>query len=164
MNVALLITWLRIVLTPFVFVFVILENYILAVVFFIIAALTDMVDGYFARRLKQETKLGKILDPVADKVLIAFTVVALTVKFRELLPLTILIVGKEIVMLLCMVFSKWNVKFKFPTILSKVNTVVQIIFIVSVILGYYNTIFLWIVFCLTLITAIDYLIKLMRNK
>ena len=145
MNVALLITWLRIVLTPFVFVFVILENYILAVVFFIIAALTDMVDGYFARRLKQETKLGKILYPVADKVLIAFTVVALTVKFRELLPLTILIVGKEIVMLLCMVFSKWNVKFKFPTILSKVNTVVQIIFIVSVILGYYNTIFLWIV-------------------
>ena len=62
-----LLTYLRILLiAPFVISFI-KEQYILAMVFLGISALSDCCDGYIARRFNQITALGKMLDPVADK-------------------------------------------------------------------------------------------------
>jgi CDP-diacylglycerol---glycerol-3-phosphate 3-phosphatidyltransferase len=73
-----MITLLRILVIPiFVIIYFLPVNWAhpLASILFILAALTDWLDGYLARSLKQTTKLGAFLDPVADKLLIACAVV-----------------------------------------------------------------------------------------
>ncbi|WP_448375875.1 CDP-diacylglycerol--glycerol-3-phosphate 3-phosphatidyltransferase [Fervidobacterium sp.] len=64
------ISWLRIVSTIFIVLFMYLDNYLLAFILFTIAALSDYVDGYFARKYGLVTKLGKVLDQMSDKILI----------------------------------------------------------------------------------------------
>ena len=51
-----------------------LGNFQLGIMFFIIAAITDAVDGFLARKMNWKTNLGKILDPVADKLLLSGTI------------------------------------------------------------------------------------------
>lgn len=75
MNLPNKITTIRIVLIPFM-VFFYLANFIpqgwgkiIALVIFIVAALTDLLDGYYARKYNLTTDLGKFLDPIADKIL-----------------------------------------------------------------------------------------------
>ena len=73
-----LLTILRVVLIPvFVGLFYYPTEYsnLLAALVFVIAALTDMLDGYLARRLKQTTKFGAFLDPVADKIMVCTALV-----------------------------------------------------------------------------------------
>ena len=78
MNIPNTLTLLRIVLIPvFVLVFYLPFSWSneVACVIFIIAAVTDIFDGYLARRLNQLSKLGAFLDPVADKLMIAVALV-----------------------------------------------------------------------------------------
>ncbi len=71
------LTWMRLILTTVMFVFVSLEWYLVGMVLFIVAASTDWLDGYFARRYNLVTTLGRILDPFADKVIICGTFILL---------------------------------------------------------------------------------------
>jgi cardiolipin synthase len=57
-----------------------------AIVLFILLALTDALDGFLARRLKQETDLGKILDPLADKTLLVVALYVFTYRFQMIEP------------------------------------------------------------------------------
>lgn len=79
-NLPNFLTILRILLVPF-FIYCLFQeqNYykILAFVLFSFASLTDLVDGYLARKWKQETEFGKFLDPLADKVLVVGAFLAL---------------------------------------------------------------------------------------
>ncbi len=108
MNVPNLLTLIRIFLVPLVVAALVQQNLRLqfgsrllvandffAVSVFIAAALTDLLDGYLARRWKQVTTVGTLLDPVADKLLISAVLISL-VEIR-LLPgwLVILIIGRE---------------------------------------------------------------------
>ena len=69
------LTLLRIILSPLIFIFsVFLETNWLALAFFLIAAATDYYDGYLARKYNVESRLGAILDPIADKVLLVFAI------------------------------------------------------------------------------------------
>lgn len=73
MNVPNILTVLRIILGMIVPILMLQGQFyvrIVAAVFFIIAGLTDFVDGWYARKYNLETKLGKILDPIADKVIL----------------------------------------------------------------------------------------------
>ncbi len=83
--------------------FCIHENYF-AFAFFVIAGLTDVVDGYLARKLNQITDLGKILDPAADKLMIFSAVVAFVV--QHVLPwyAAAVIFVKEFLMLIGAIF------------------------------------------------------------
>jgi CDP-diacylglycerol--glycerol-3-phosphate 3-phosphatidyltransferase len=65
------LTYFRIATIPFIFGLMYLDKYILALVLFVISASTDFLDGTMARRRDQVTDLGKIIDPIADKMLIA---------------------------------------------------------------------------------------------
>ncbi|MCK4766550.1 MAG: CDP-diacylglycerol--glycerol-3-phosphate 3-phosphatidyltransferase [Candidatus Aminicenantes bacterium] len=80
MNAANVITILRIILVPIFLVILLTEmenKEIFAVIVFIIAAISDALDGYIARKYDQVTELGKFLDPLADKLLIAGALLAL---------------------------------------------------------------------------------------
>lgn len=98
MNIPNILTLLRIILIP-VFVLVLLikipyGDYIAAFIF-IIAALTDSLDGYLARKWKQITKLGIILDPLADKLLITAALISLVELGRIPGWIAIVILGRE---------------------------------------------------------------------
>ncbi|HET9843796.1 MAG TPA: CDP-diacylglycerol--glycerol-3-phosphate 3-phosphatidyltransferase [Gammaproteobacteria bacterium] len=79
-------TFSRIALIPFfVLVFYVpgpYSNYAAAIIF-LIAALTDWIDGFLARKLQQTSKFGAFLDPVADKLLVACALVLIAVEFRN---------------------------------------------------------------------------------
>lgn len=70
MNLPNKITIFRIILIPFVVITLYYEYTVLSTILFIIASLSDALDGYIARKYKLITDLGKILDPVADKLLV----------------------------------------------------------------------------------------------
>src|SRR5580658_4985250 len=74
---------------------VVLTNEWLALAIFLVAAFTDLLDGYLARRWRQVTTIGTLLDPIADKLLVSAALIAL-VQVR-LLPgwMAILVVGRE---------------------------------------------------------------------
>ncbi len=76
-NVPNQLTALRLLLAIAVFALIPLQQYVLAIVLFILAAATDWVDGYWARRYGQVTQLGRIFDPFVDKVLICGTFIML---------------------------------------------------------------------------------------
>jgi CDP-diacylglycerol--glycerol-3-phosphate 3-phosphatidyltransferase len=65
------LTYFRIATIPFIFWLMYIDRYAIAVILFVISASTDFLDGAMARRRDQVTDLGKIIDPIADKMLIA---------------------------------------------------------------------------------------------
>lgn len=86
MNLANAMTYLRVILSGFC-IWLILANTVIslisALVVFGIAAFTDFLDGYFARKFNQITDLGKIVDPIADKILVIGVFLAL-LSFKEI--------------------------------------------------------------------------------
>ena len=89
LNVPNQITIARLVLSVACFVFLACDYYLTALVLFVLAAGTDWVDGYWARKYGQITKLGRVLDPFADKIVICGAFIFLAAvprRFGELLP------------------------------------------------------------------------------
>ncbi|MDD3831981.1 MAG: CDP-diacylglycerol--glycerol-3-phosphate 3-phosphatidyltransferase [Clostridia bacterium] len=70
MNIPNTLSLIRICLVPLVVLFYLLNLTLLAVIIFIVAACTDFLDGYIARKYNMVTDLGKLLDPIADKILV----------------------------------------------------------------------------------------------
>jgi len=73
------LTFFRILAGPVLFYLIFTENFITCFVLFILASLTDYFDGFLARRYNLTSQLGEILDPVADKVLIVFMFIGLSI-------------------------------------------------------------------------------------
>lgn len=102
MNIPNTLTMLRIVLVAVLVVAFYWSSpwsYLLSTAIFGIAALTDLLDGYLARKLDQSTPLGAFLDPVADKLMVAVALGLLIERFHEwyfTLP-ALVIIGREIV-------------------------------------------------------------------
>ncbi len=84
LNVPNQLTAARLVLSIVVFALIPLKLYLAALIVFVIAAGTDWVDGYWARRFNQVTKLGRIFDPFVDKILICGVFVFLAVEMRDM--------------------------------------------------------------------------------
>jgi CDP-diacylglycerol--glycerol-3-phosphate 3-phosphatidyltransferase/cardiolipin synthase len=103
-NIPNLITWLRILLIPvFVAVFYLSENTLsphlknlLSMSVFILASLTDWLDGYLARKLNQNSAFGAFLDPVADKLMVAAALIVLVELGRANAIIAFIIIGREI--------------------------------------------------------------------
>lgn len=98
-NLPNILTVVRILLIP---VFVVLfvtptpDRSLAAAVVFIVAALTDLLDGYLARRCGQVTKLGRLLDPIADKLLVLSALIVLVQVDRVSALVAILIIAREV--------------------------------------------------------------------
>jgi len=99
LNISNCLSILRIILV-FPIAYLLSNNYnIAAFIVSLIAISTDFFDGYFARKLHQESELGKILDPLADKILIA--AIILTLLFKGTFPLWLasVIIGRDLLIL-----------------------------------------------------------------
>ena len=102
MNIPNILTLSRIVMIPvFVFIFYmpVQWSYLVSAAIFTLAAATDWLDGYLARKLNQSTPFGAFLDPVADKLMVAVALAVLIEEHAALiltLPATV-IIGREIV-------------------------------------------------------------------
>lgn len=95
-----LITFFRFVLVPPFVYFFINEQFLLAGIMIGLSGLSDCFDGFFARKLNQVTSLGKILDPIADKVTLVAVAVCMVIYIPSILPIMLVLVGKEFLMLL----------------------------------------------------------------
>ena len=103
-NVPIFLTWLRVALIPLVVgVFYLPETWltryeqgVAATVIFIVAALTDWLDGFLARRLSQTSAFGAFLDPVADKLMVSGALLVLVQLGRVNAVIAFVIIGREI--------------------------------------------------------------------
>ena len=94
-----ILTILRIVIIVPLTRFLLKQDYIMAGVMILISAVTDILDGFLARKLGQITDLGKILDPIADKLTLIAVVVCANVLYPEIMPFIIVLFTKELLML-----------------------------------------------------------------
>lgn len=115
----------------------------LALALVLIMALSDGLDGYLARRLREETPLGRFLDPVADKLLIACAAVLLAVEATAVpgfkLPSWVpaIALGKDVLLLIgfALVYATTGEFFIQPRIWGKACTLIQLVLIASCLLG-----------------------------
>ena len=126
-NLPNFITLLRLGLVPVMAYFAIREEYAIALPIFLIAAVSDFVDGYIARAMQLVSRLGAALDPVADKLNMFVATVLLA--WQGLLPiwLAAAIIGRDIIIVAGvlayrLIFGPLDMK---PTRLSKTNTFIE---------------------------------------
>jgi CDP-diacylglycerol---glycerol-3-phosphate 3-phosphatidyltransferase len=97
LNVPNLLTAVRFVLSIVVFVLIPLAQYVPAMIVFVVAASTDWVDGWYARKYGQVTKLGRIFDPFVDKIIICGTFIFLAAEAGSgIAPwMAVVVMGRE---------------------------------------------------------------------
>jgi cardiolipin synthase len=137
-NIPNLITLARLLILPFFAATLIYKEYKYALILFIAAAISDVLDGFIARITNQITDLGKILDPVADKFFIITSFVIMS--NIEMIPkwLAIIVISKDLIVVTgCFIiyFVTHNLKIE-PTILGKLSSGLQFITIGVVILSF----------------------------
>ena len=105
MNLPNILTIIRFIIVPFMTYFLINENFTIAILLYVLASATDVLDGFIARRFNQITDLGKFLDPLADKLLQFSALVGLWIV--KLIPLWIVVIFfiKEIFVYCCFQLS-----------------------------------------------------------
>jgi len=107
-------------------------------VLFCLLALTDFFDGYLARKFKQETTFGRVLDPIADKFLLYATLVALLAAHKIFFYWVILFIGREFFMMGLRHIALEN-SFSVPVVLlGKIKTTCQMIMLCVIILNPYQ--------------------------
>lgn len=164
-----LITLGRLVLVPAIIVAIVQSRWPEAFAIFLLAGLSDAIDGFLAKRLDARTELGAHLDPIADKALIVSIFVTLVV--RDVLPawITVLVVSRD-VMIVGAILVSWLMTKPVairPLAISKLNTAAQIAFAAYVLaakaFGWpLETLFqlaMWSVAGLTAASALAYLMQ-----
>lgn len=134
-----IITVFRLLLVGPIVVGLLMGNYRLAFFLFLLAGLTDAVDGYLARRFQWISRWGAMVDPLADKLLMVSSYLALT--YLSILPvwLLALVLTRDVVIVtggMCYHFLIGQYDFK-PSLISKTNTFCQIM-LVMVVLSHYS--------------------------
>lgn len=95
-NVPNILSLFRLVLVPFIAITYLRGETLIAVIALVVSGATDVIDGFVARHFNQITDLGKILDPLADKLTQITVALCLAIGNLELLPLLIICVVKEL--------------------------------------------------------------------
>lgn len=170
MNLPNKLTTLRVIMIPF-FVFFLLwqngENYtfrMIALALFIIASLTDLLDGKIARKYNLVTNFGKFMDPLADKLLVCSALICLIELNALPAWMVIIIISREFIISgfrligsdngVVIAASYWG---KFKTTFQMVSVVLLILDIPA--LAFVTTICVWIALVLTIVSLVDYIYK-----
>ncbi|WP_051636271.1 CDP-alcohol phosphatidyltransferase family protein [Rhodoluna lacicola] len=98
MTVPNLLSMLRLALVPVFLYLLLTEKYFSAIVVLALSSLTDYLDGYFARKYNQVTRLGQLLDPAADRLYIFSTLVGLSITGIIPVWLALVIIGRDLVL------------------------------------------------------------------
>ena len=170
MNLPNKLTILRVIMIPF-FVLTLLydggENQTLryvAAAIFIIASLTDMLDGKIARKYNPVTNFGKFMDPLADKLLVCSALICL-VELKELPAwMVIVIISREVIISGFRLVASDNGVVIAASYWGKFKTTFQMIAVVLLIVGIpalsmVTTAVVWIALVLTVISLVDYITK-----
>lgn len=171
MNFANKISTFRILSVPFFLASLVYSNgkeYLrfVALGIFLLGVLSDAVDGYIARKSKQQSKAGLILDPLGDKMLLmtAFICLAFINNFSIKFPLwiAIIVLSRDIIILigaLVIYIVKQNIAV-FPTRWGKLTTTFQMLSVIVVLMQWrFSFIFWWIAVIFTIISGIDYVMR-----
>lgn len=185
MNAPNFLTLMRIALAPVFMVVFLIDNYytrMIALGLFLIAALTDLADGYYARKLGAITGFGKFMDPLADKILVSSALISfIALGYASPLPV-MLIVGREFAVTGLRLLAAYKGVVIPPTWMAKTKTFLQMTAICAV-MGYiclmstldhfqhparemlrfdylfYFNLLLWVTAGVTVWTGADYVIK-----
>jgi len=185
MNTPNKLTLLRIIIAPIFMIFFTIDNFhwrMIALGLFIIAALTDLADGYYARKYGVITGFGRFMDPLADKILVSSALISfIALRYTSPLPV-MLIIGREFAITGLRLLAAYRGVVISPSWWAKVKTFLQLT-IVGVILAYitlinaldyysvptwsfldfdyyfYFNLALWVTAVVTLWTGIDYVVK-----
>lgn len=171
MNLPNKLTLFRVVLIPF-FVFFLLAPYFesygnyIAVAIFIVASITDFLDGKIARKYNLVTNFGKFMDPLADKLLVCSALICLIQ--LELIPawVVIIIIAREFIISgfrlvasdngVVIAASYWG---KFKTTFQMLTVIVLILNIPNKVFTILGTVLIYVSLALTVISLIDYIAK-----
>jgi len=166
-------SYLRIILIPFIIYFLAFrtrEYYLIyALLLFGFASFTDFIDGWLARKLKQESEFGKFIDPIADKFLVISALIAIIVidPTFEVLDswMVIIIVGRDLLITVMRWFAIKKGRPLRTSRFGKFKTAFQMISIVLIIMiymskrsGFFDThesLPYWIMFIVTMLTALS---------
>jgi len=167
-------TWLtvsRIFLVPVVMVVILTKNEHIGVFVFLAACLTDFLDGYLARKRNEETTLGKLLDPIADKLLMSAAFISLVEVGVAPAWMVVIVVGREFAVTglrsiaisqgIAIAASPWG----------KYKTGSQVVAVVLLLLGpaalgkaaILGLVALWFVVLLAILSAVDYFRRFSRQ-
>ena len=148
-----------------------IDNETLGVVVFLLASLTDFLDGYLARRRNEVTTLGKLLDPIADKLLMSAAFISLVEVGVAPAWMVVIVVGREFA-----VTGLRNIAISQgiaigASIWGKYKTVSQVVAVVLLIIGrkylgayfFLGQVALWAVVILAVLSAADYFMKFSRK-
>ncbi len=176
------LTIIRMVLIPVFVSMLFYQRFVWALLIFVIAGITDGLDGLFARRFRQQSQLGRILDPIADKLMLVTSFVVLSMRgvFPTPLPrhlpipfwVTITVLSRDVFILIGaaainIVTGFRNFRPSFP---GKVSTAVQIVAVAAVMLaarvrigaGYYLPTLYTAVFALAIFSGVHYVFFVSR--
>ena len=171
MNLPNKLTIMRVILIPF-FVFFLLSPYFpaygnyIAVAIFIVASLTDMLDGKIARKYNLVTNFGKFMDPLADKLLVCSAMICLIELDRLAAWIVIVIIAREFIISgfrlvasdngVVIAASYWG---KFKTTFQMLMVSVLILDIQMPFFQILGTVLTYVALILTVVSLIDYIVK-----
>ena len=168
MNTANKLTMLRVVLIPVFLVLLYLPipfHRVFALVIFILASVTDFIDGYIARHYNQVTDFGKFMDPLADKLLVCSAMICLIPSGKLDAAIVIVIIAREFIISgfrlvasdagIVIAASYWG---KFKTVFQMAMIIVLIADFGGI-FDIIGEILIWVSLALTIISLIDYLWK-----
>ena len=170
MNIPNLLTLLRIILVPIIVILLIQGSFIKALIVFLVAGVSDGLDGFLARVLHQQTVLGAYLDPIADKALLASSFITLSV--LHIIPswLAVIVISRDFIILLGIsVLSMMSIPVQIkPLFVSRVTTALQLITVLMALItrslpGNVNELWLlavyWVTALFTIISGLSYMAR-----
>lgn len=168
MNLPNKLTMFRVILIPFFIVFLLIPitpyDKWIALAIFIIASLTDLLDGKIARRYNLVTNFGKFMDPLADKLLVCSALICLIELDKIPSWMVIVIIAREFiisgfrlvasdngVVIAASYFGKFKTTFQMAAVCLMIADIVSLHIVTQIVL--------WIAVILTVVSLIDYLVK-----
>jgi cardiolipin synthase len=163
------LTLLRMIFLPFIVINLVKHDFLWALILFVLAGLSDGLDGLLARKLHQQTLLGQYLDPIADKLLLSTMFLVLSIEQRALVPwkYTVVVFSRDVSILLIsgVLYMIAGLRDFRPSIFGKANTCAQLgaiffvlLFLVEplVVIHIAARVFLRATFIFTIVSAVHY--------
>ncbi|HET6586283.1 MAG TPA: CDP-alcohol phosphatidyltransferase family protein [Oleiagrimonas sp.] len=161
------ISMLRIALVAPVIVAIEARSFHLALILAVVAGVSDGLDGWLARHFHWRSRLGSVLDPVADKLLLVACFVVLTHMGKVPVGLTALVLGRDLIIAVgAWAWHRVIGHFRSsPSWISKCCTAMQILYVLAVLVGEAGWLrlpmapWIWLVAALTLASGLDYIVR-----
>ena len=168
MNLPNKLTLFRVILIPFFVLFMLVDitayDKWIALAIFIVAILTDLLDGKIARKYNLVTNFGKFMDPLADKLLVCSALICLVALTKIPAWIVIIIIAREFIISGFRLIASDNGVVIAASYWGKFKTTFQMVMICLMIadieaISLITTVVMWIALILTIVSLVDYLIK-----